>query len=93
MHFLLVLSMRVAWNCWKLLGKETANFIDKCVLIGFAIILFLIHVIFLIWLYFAYGKHWEIAMKEKKFLNERKYVQTVTKWGETAKKILETNQI
>jgi len=70
--------------------KDMAVKADFWALIGFTILLFVIHVIFCVWFYFAYGNYWAINKKEKKFLNESKYQQTVNKWSEQT---VEKNQI
>ena len=64
----------------RFMEKELAEYADFWAFVGFSIFLLLIHLILLIWLYFAYGKHWEINKKERTFLNENKYKQSVNKW-------------
>ncbi len=86
------LCLMCAWH--SIIGhffeKDMAVKADFWALIGFTILLFVIHVIFCVWFYFAYGNYWAINKKEKKFLNESKYQQTVNKWSEQT---VEKNQI
>ena len=64
--------------------KELADNLDCYSLIGFSLLLFLTHLLVVLWVYIAYTKHRELKREEKEFLikfknNNARQQQTVFK--------------
>lgn len=50
--------------------KELAYELDKWFLVGFSVLLFIIHIGFFVWLYFAYSHVRNLKRQEREFLSK-----------------------